>query len=821
MNTPRFIPQCVWVSRSSLAILMSAACALGGYSANSTAQPAAALEEVIVTARKRTESLQNTPVAVSSFSADTLRTEGIANLSELVKYVPGVSNRDLSKFSGLAIRGVGSRIPDPRTDPGVGVYVDNIFIPRSDTQLLEVIDVESIQVLRGPQGTLFGKNTAGGAVLMTTVKPQEEFSGFVNVKLGDYDRNDFRARVSGPLGNGKLLGSILAQSRSEDGYMEDAVTGTDFGNIDRNAVVGQLRWLPAENLTVDMLAFWSEQDENTHPVACRVVYTGAQIGGIRAPGHSQPIADLCEASAALEDQDKVTLDSNHATWENNNTMLGLTVNWDVSQDLTLRSITGYLQQDDINQSFDSEGTSAFAFANKNALRAHFDNSGVNLPAQEREFISQEFNLLGSALDGRLRYTAGVFGSIEEIDHVLEGTSLTPSGYIGVPIAPPIRFVPNPSMAGFNAVRVSDFKNESLAGFTQLIYDLTDDVQLTVGGRYTWEKKTIDVTRYASSIGPLGVVPTAVFDALEGAFQSVIVNPNPALANYADKNTWTDFTGMASISWTLPESMLEGSALDSAMIYLSYAEGFKAGGFSVFFNQSTPFDPENLASYEFGFKLDMLDKRMRLNGSLFTSSYDDMQLFVTRLNTTAGEIVPTVGFGISNAAKAEVTGVELEWSVLPFDGMYIALSGGYIDAGFDEFDDPSVVNGVVVINDRSDDDFTFIPKLTYSLLAQYTWQTDIGAITPSISGFYKDDVYLGLDHVASSFDGSYVDSFTLWNARLAFQPASMENLNVAAWVNNLADNNYYASGLGEIGTQGVVGLTVGKPRTYGVEIYYSW
>ena len=820
MNTPRFIPQRVGVLRSCLAILVSAACTLGGYSADSTAQPAATLEEVIVTARKRTESLQNTPVAVSSFSADTLRAEGIANLSELVKYVPGVSNRDLSKFSGLAIRGVGSRIPDPRTDPGVGVYVDNIFIPRSDTQLLEVIDVESIQVLRGPQGTLFGKNTAGGAVLMTTVKPQEEFSGFVNVKLGDYDRNDFRAGVSGPLGNGKLLGSILAQSRSEDGYMEDAVTGTDFGNIDRNAVVGQLRWLPAENLTVDMLAFWSEQDENTHPITCRQVNADAGFQGVRAPGQSQPLADLCAASAALEDQDKVTLDSNHATWENDNTMLGLTVNWDVTQDLTLRSITGYLQQDDVNQSTDNEGTSAFTFANRNALRAHFDNSNVNIPAQERDFFSQEFNLLGSALDGRLRYTAGVFGSIEEIDHVLEGTALTASSYLGVPIVPPLRFVLNPNRAGFNNVRVSDFKNESLAGFTQLIYDLTDDVQLTVGGRYTWEKKAIDSTKYASSNGPLGVVPTAIFDALAGTFQPVIVDPNPALA-ISDKNTWTDFTGMASISWTLPESMLEGSAVNGAMIYLTYAEGFKAGGFSVFFNESTRVDPENLASYEFGFKLDMLDKRMRLNGSLFTSSYDDMQLYVTRLNTTAGELVPTLGFGISNAAKAEVSGVELELSVLPFDGMYIALSGGYIDAGFDEFDDPSVVNGVVVINDRSGDDFTFIPKLTYSLLVQYTWQTDIGAITPSVSGFYKDEVYFGLDYLASSFDGAYVDSFSLWNARLAFQPASMENLNIAAWVNNLADNNYYGSGSGEIGTQGVVGLVAGKPRTYGVEIYYSW
>ena len=200
---------------------------------------AGVLEEVVVVARKREESLQDTPVAVSAFGEDDMRAARIRNIADLAQQVPGLSTRDGDKVSGLTIRGVGTRVRSVKTDPGVGVYVDGIFMPRSDTQLVDVVDMQSIQVLRGPQGTLFGKNTAGGAILLQTVKPSDEFSGKLEVGFGDDDRQDFAGRISGPIVDGQLYGSITVDSRERDGYMEDLVTGRDFGNVDRKGY-GQL-----------------------------------------------------------------------------------------------------------------------------------------------------------------------------------------------------------------------------------------------------------------------------------------------------------------------------------------------------------------------------------------------------------------------------------------------------------------------------------------------------------------------------------------------------------------------------------------------------
>ncbi|MEH6519514.1 MAG: TonB-dependent receptor plug domain-containing protein, partial [Halioglobus sp.] len=186
------------------------------------------LEEVVVTARKRDESLQDTPVAVSAFGSDDMRAAKIDNLADLSQQVPGLTNTDGAKFSGLTIRGVGSRTTQAKVDPGVGLYVDGVFMPRSDTQLVDVVAMDSIQVLRGPQGTLFGKNTAGGAILMNTRKPAEEFSGYVDAGVGNYDRRDISVRFEGPLIGDNLLGAITYDSREADGYMDDYYTGIDY-----------------------------------------------------------------------------------------------------------------------------------------------------------------------------------------------------------------------------------------------------------------------------------------------------------------------------------------------------------------------------------------------------------------------------------------------------------------------------------------------------------------------------------------------------------------------------------------------------------------
>ena len=308
---------------------------------------AGVLEEVVVVARKREESLQDTPVAVSAFGADQLREAQITNVADLAQNVPGLSNKDGDRVSGLTIRGVGSRAVGAAVDPGVGVYVDGIFMPRSDTQLVDVVEMESIQVLRGPQGTLFGKNTAGGALLLQSRKPEEEFTIQVEGGLGERDRRNFAGRVDGPLVENTLYGAITYDVRKEDGYMDDFYTDVDYGDTDRQAVVGQLRWYPTEELTVDLIALWGERDENAAPTTCRVANPNSTLSGFASttPGFYQ---DFCEESEALVDNEKVIMDSTGLEYDVTNNLAGVTVDWDLGE-VTLKSVTGYLYQDDLKR----------------------------------------------------------------------------------------------------------------------------------------------------------------------------------------------------------------------------------------------------------------------------------------------------------------------------------------------------------------------------------------------------------------------------------------------------------------------------------------
>ena len=236
------------------------------------------LEEVIVTARKRQETLQETPIAVSAMNSDELRAAQINNVGDLTAHVPGLSRREGRKTADLNIRGIGTRVPGVSAEPGVGVYVDSIYIPRNDVQLVDVLNMESVQVLRGPQGTLFGKNTAGGAVLLTTKKPTDEFAGFASANIGDLDRQNLRFGVSGPLLGDNLFAGIQFDSQKADGYREDAFTGRDYGDVDRNSVLAQFRYDTGRLFTADLLLFWGDQllilrDQGKH------IFSAATNGG--------------------------------------------------------------------------------------------------------------------------------------------------------------------------------------------------------------------------------------------------------------------------------------------------------------------------------------------------------------------------------------------------------------------------------------------------------------------------------------------------------------------------------------------------------------
>lgn len=774
------------------------------------------LEEVVVTARKRAESLQDTPVAVSAFGSEDMRAAQINNIADLAQQVPGLTNKDGARVSGLTIRGVGARAVGARVDPGVGVYVDGIFIPRSDTQLVDVVDMEAIQVLRGPQGTLFGKNTAGGAVLMNTQKPGAEFEGHIDATVGDWDKREISVRVGGPLIGEALLGALTYDSREADGYMDDAITGRDYGDTDRQAVVGQLRYVATDSLTIDLIALWGKREESAAPATCNFFNPNAQLAQFASPTMDGTFEEACNASEAMAKGEKVIMDSRGMDFEVTNKMAGMTVDWDLDT-VSIKSVTGYLYQDDLSRDDDPDGTAYLSIGNFSEISRQLNGNGLDGDGEDREFISQEFNLFGSLLDDDLEYTLGVYASDESINDQVGGNALALGGWVGLPVvnSTDVTTLP-PSLAGLRGMDLTSLSSQSAAAFGQFIYSLNDMWQFTLGGRYTWEEKKIDMKNYVSTDTGFDTLTRTQFDALADDILDFV--PNPNFPKTKDDESWTQFTPSATVTMFAPETWT-GGFLNSGMFYLTYSEGFKAGGFSAFgLDEPTIFDPEEVANTELGFKLDMWDQRFRLNGAVYHMDYDDMQLGVTRTYAAFD-----TEFGITNAGKAELQGVELELVLLPISGLYISLTGSYIDASYDEFVDAYVDGaGNQISTDRADEDFAYVPEQTYSWVIQYDWDTEPVLITPRVSGFYKDEIYLGQDPVSWDFkDDSTLDDYTVWNARLAFSPHAVEGLEVSLYVDNLTNEFYYGSGTVNAGNIGAVSGIRGKPRNYGMQVYYSW
>ena len=775
---------------------------------------AGVLEEIVVVARKRQESLQDTPVAVSAFGTEQLRQAQIENIADLAQQVPGLSNKDGDRVSGLTIRGVGARAVGAAVDPGVGVYVDGIFMPRSDTQLVDVVQMESIQVLRGPQGTLFGKNTAGGALLLESLKPGEEFAVSAELGLGDYDRRNLGLRVDGPLLDNRLYAALTYDTRNEDGYMEDYFTGTEYGDTDRQAVVGQLRWYPGEDVTVDLIALWGEREERAAPTTCPDVNPDSVLHTFASttPGR---YGELCEFSESLVKDEKVVMDATGMDYTVTNHLAGVTVDWDLG-DISFKSVTGYLFQDDLTRDTDVDGSPFFSISNFQETSRQLAGSGFDGDSEERQFISQEFNLFGSLFDDSLDYTLGIYGSDEQIDDQVDGQTLALGGWVG-------QFVPGstdvqtlPAGIGFRPTQLVDFRSTSAAAFGQLIYHLDEQWQFTLGGRWTWEEKKINQDNYETTATTLGRITREEMNALSDFLHPIVVSPQaPTLK---DDESWTEFTPTATVTLFAPDSWT-GGFLESGMAYLTYSEGFKAGGFTSFgIDRFLAFDPETVKNTELGFKLDMWQRRLRLNGALYTMDYDDMQLGVTR---RLGEL--NTVFGITNAGKAEVKGAELELTALPLPGLMINLTASYVDASYDEFEDEFIDDqGMTSVTDRSNEPFSYVPEQTYSWAVQYDLDTALARITPRVSGYYKDEVYTGLDPVAFEFeDEATLDDFIVWDARLAIVPAGLEGLEVALYVKNLTDEFYYGTGTIEAARLGSAGAIRGKPRNYGVDIFYRF
>jgi iron complex outermembrane receptor protein len=817
-----------------------------------------ALEEVVVTARKRAESLQEVPVAVTAFSAETMQSLGIKNMRDFDGLVPGLNlgggGNGVKGDGNAYIRGVGQRETRVTIDAGVGIYLDEVYIARASGALLDAVETESIQVLRGPQGTVFGKNTTGGAILYTSIKPSSEFGGTARGTYGNMDRKDASLSVDVPLIEDTLLSRLSLATVNRDGFIENDIDGTQFSDEERDIAVGQLRWLPSDAVIVDLNLNYTQIKQKPLGQKCKSLVDELAEEGVTNPGQlealyniASPISvqEYCQRSGDDLPIDKFQGEQNsksnifpQGVYEVDTAMAAATVNWEINDQLQFKSITAYRNTEQTADE-DLDGMNAVVIG-----RLSPENN-------DTDQYSQEFQFIGNAFDERLNYTLGLYGFYEETnDDWLQDFA----GYVEEAQSSFLAPAPAIMLARSNLTE-RETENTAWAGFGQLDYNYSDNLILTLGLRYTWEERKTQYREgriYLPSIGVgdyLGGLDTIYGLNVVHSFSEPGGTPvsswlygfDPdgpegvpfevgAFGELKDDRNDDDWSPMASLKYIATDAVLDTLHLDDAMTYLTYSTGFRSGGVTVSNGDFDGdgiidlenYDPETVDMIELGFKIDALDRRVRTNIAIFYEEYEDIQLTTTRPDPALGVPLPA----IENAGKAEMKGVEIEYTILPTDNLRFMGSIAYLDAEYKEYDseipDPDG-GGFQVPIDRSDEPMPRAPEWTAHLAVDYNIRTTSwGTVTPNFLVRYSDEIYGGFDR--DSFiveDEVTIPAETFYDARITWELPD-DRTTLIAWCRNLTDkDDHLQGGVPTVGVARTTSVAYLPPRTYGIDLIYRF
>lgn len=807
----------------------------------------AMLEEVVVTARRREESLQDTPLAVSALSADMLEQMGISDIEDIESLAPSLQFSQTNyKAPAIFIRGIGQRSGSPGLDPGVGMYLNGVYVPRSDAQLLDAVDVANIQVLRGPQGTLFGKNNIGGAILVDSKKPNPEaFELGAKVAGGGFGRRDFKLSTNLPLTD-ELAARLAVNVKRNEGSIDNIEAGNSLFDQDRMALSSRVIWYANDDLEVDLFGFLSRINERGSPYNCAFQNSDAILTqGIYRDANGGTLEDACNTSASLAENFEVSQNGEDAVYALDNHMLSLSLRF-ILWGMDVENITSYAMQDNIKVSGDSDGTAIHSVqVGSDAGNEVFAGAGMSAPGAQREQFSQELKFNGRAWDDTLNYTFGLFLAEERLDNTLDGTDVGENGLVavgagaavdlGLPIAIPDNLL-LPVQA--NTALLADYENSTKAIFTQATWDAREWLQLTLGARYTEEQRsaahtliTPDYDEYANrlnaQIGSNPAILQPVVHYQDGIYSPVSKQqylaysapqvPLVSAAPLRGDTTFSEVTPNFTVNFLATDEMLETLGLNSFIAYATLSKGFKSGGLDVRNTQTESsiqqFEPERVVNKEMGFKLDALDQHLRFNVAVYQMDYNDLQVALYERGSTQTEVVQFTG----NAGKAIVDGFEFELTAL-FGELMITANAGYTDGDFIEYNlGTNTADGFAIV-DRSNEAFPQVPQNVRGMTVQYDWYTPLGRFTPQLQYYYSDQIFIGSDYLSGDYDSSTIGQYELFNARLNWE--INENMAVTTYVNNLKNDPYFVGGIAVTSVIGVANRVPGTPREFGIEFSYK-
>jgi iron complex outermembrane receptor protein len=779
-------------------------------SSGAQAEPDADRDTIVVTAQFREQDIQDTPLAISAFNTDMLEDRSITSLSGISSVAPNVNLNEPAATFGPAtaafIRGVGAYDTNLAFEPGVGIYIDDVYFSTLHGSLLDLLDLERVEVLRGPQGTLAGQNSIGGAVKLYSQKPSEE-GGYMQVTYGDFSRTEVRGAANFAIIPGQLSARISGTGVSRDGYVtrydyactHPGTTVPSFqigpscklGTEGGRSYVGAraaLRWTPTDRFELNIAADYVNDDSEVGANTLLYVGTTAGPGVGTVPPGAAPAYVIGGVSAGTATgspfisyspfpggwaQDTFS-NSPYINYENyaiTSTLDGTSpyagepqsavdawgvnanATYQFNDDVSLTSITGY-------RVFESNYTTA-------------EGSPANITLQTNRIyhwqVSEEVRLNANLWDA--------------VDLTLGGYYFDSRSDYDARI-----YLPSPP-AGLDFLEDDLVPSKTQALFANADWGITDALHVIGGIRYTDIEKSF-------TYGRLGIPGSS----LGGAAPPAVAPLNGLTRTYADDQI--DYRAVVQYRWT-----------PDFMTYAQYSTGFKAGGVNprpFFPSQALTFGPETLNAYEAGFKSDLFDNMLRLNASIFLNEYQDFIATINPCNVASIPVGQTAPCALPiNAGDADVQGAELEATLRPIDGLTIDATVGYLDFEYQSISTTGVASGITL-----DMLGPYVQELQYSIGAQYEFDLgDHGTLTPRLDLNHQDPYFVT---AVNRPPFNRVDERDLLNFRLTYKTEDAD-WQAALEVTNLTDELYYISYFDNRGSTRTISGRPGRPREWAVTV----
>ncbi len=725
-------------------------------------------EQIMVTAQKRSENVQDVGVAISTVYGKMLEDANVNNVADLQNIAPGIQIGQSFGFAQIMVRGIGTDNPFAGGDPSVGMHFDGVITGQSSAQFGSLFDIDRVEVLRGPQGTLYGRNTTGGSINVITRRPTDHMEGYFRLTAGNYGLFKTESAIGGPLSD-NLMGRLAVRTVNRDGYGTNIADGSDIDDANQKSVRGQLLWQADDDFSVRFAAEYHKEDDANYVAKFRSPsYDPAPLPALEPqPVGSSPASNPRDINSNVElqnfrEQSSFTLD----------------MNWDMSEEWAVNSITNFQTFEKIPQ-------------------GDFDLTDADFYIWSESFDVDQFSeeLRFTYTTEKLRAIMGLYYYSEEINS---------DNRLDLNLVPAAAAAANPTLAGCTfddnqsdviiGAAPEDLcflfrgssETEAFAAFANVAYDLTETLTLTVGGRYSYEDKEGDTDWWTA--------------------------PGAPVLTFQDQKSFNEFSPSVRLEWDVNEDV---------MVYGGYSEGFKSGIFLS--GQRTPvLDPELMDAYELGLKGFFFDGTVKFNTALFRYDYTDLQ---------QGRSVPAGSSGFTlvyeNAASASVNGFEFETSWLATAELRFDASFTYLDSEFDDYvsTDPFdtvyqqlglIEAGVDLSQQLAGNRMVQAPEYAWKLAVNY--ETDLSEnwyLSTNLSAAYKDDVFF------TQFNNEDLgqEANTLVDANVKFADKH-DRWSINLWAKNLTDEELYVGTFILNSSRTNAGF-MAPPRTFGVTVNYNF